>query len=601
MNAGSAGAMDAAVLQQLQAGLDAHRQGDLLNAERLYRAVLVAAPDTLDAYNLLGRLLVQGGRAGEAPPLLRHAIDRAPNQAGLWLSYTEVLLASGDIATAREAADHAHRLAPQDPDVLFTWAEVHRMAADWIAAADGYRKLLALRPGHAGAWLNLATSLQAMGDLPGARQAAERALHYAPQAPECHNNLGNLLAVSGDHAAAMISFDQALKLRPGYAAAMINKGASLRELGRATEAIPLLEQAISISQGHPEAFAALGLLRHNLGDLDAALAAYAQALARRPQDAETHWNFALAALAKGDFTHGWPAHRWRWRKAQPPLPQRAWPWPLLRDGESPAGKHVLVWGEQGLGDRLLFLQYLPALLQAGARITLETDRRLIPLLQRSFPQVEYVAEGEHADPALLTRNFDAHLPLGNLCTGAPPAVAVLKADETRAAALRAQYRGDSADRLIGLSWRSANPGLGAGKSLTPADLASLAALPDSSFICLQYGATEQEHAAFRDIFGVRYIHDPAIDAQNDLVALTDQIAALDATLTVSNVTAHLAGALGRPVQVLAPTGKSLFFYLMAGESGTPWYPSMQISHLRRGEGPETAVRNAITGLESLAK
>lgn len=594
--------MDAAILQQLQAGLEAHRQGDLLNAERLYRAVLVAAPDTLDAYNLLGRLLVQGGRAGEATPLLRHAVDRAPNQAGLWLSYTEVLLASGDIAVAREAAEHAYRLAPQDVDILFAWAEVHRLTSDWSAAADGYRKLLALRPNHAGAWLNLATSLQAMGDLPGARQAAERALQQAPQAPECHNNLGNLLAVSGDHAAALASFEQALKLRPNYPPAMINKGASLRELGRTVEAIPLLEQAIAISQGHPEAFAALALARHTLGDLDAALAAYAQALARRPQDAETHWNFALAALAKGDFANGWPAHRWRWHKAQPPLPQRAWPWPLLKDGESPAGKHLLVWGEQGLGDRLLFLQYLPALLQAGARVTLETDRRLIPLLQRSFPQVDYVGEGgEDADPALLTQRFDAHLPLGNLCSGPPPGIAVLRADETRATRLRDLYRGDSSDRLVGLSWRSANPGLGAGKSLHPADLAPLAALADTRFVCLQYGATEPEHAVFRAIFGARYIHDPAIDTQNDLMALTDQIAALDATLTVSNVTAHLAGALGRPVQVLAPTGKSLFFYLMAGSARTPWYPSMRISHLQRGEGPETALRDAMTGLESLAK
>lgn len=601
MNAGPAGAMDAAVLQQLQAGLEAHRKGDLLNAERLYRAVLVAAPDALDAYNLLGRLLVQGGRAGEAPPLLRHAIDRAPNQAGLWLSYTEVLLASGDLGGAREAAEHAYRLAPQDPDCLFTWAEVHRLASDWIMAADAYRKLLALQPTHAGAWLNLATCLQAMGDLPGARQAAERALQHAPQAPECHNNLGNLLAVSGDHEAALAYFDQALKLRPNYSPAMINKGASLRELGRTDEAIPLLEQAIQLSQGHPEAFAALALARHNLGDLDTALAAYAQALARRPQDAETHWNFALAALAKGDFANGWPAHRWRWRKAQPPLPHRAWPSPLLQDGESPAGKRLLLWGEQGLGDRLLFLQYLPALLKAGAKVTMETDRRLIPLLQRSFPQIDYVAEGEDADPALLTQSFDAHLPLGNLCSGSPPGIAVLKADESRAARLRAQYRGNGGDRLVGLSWRSANPGLGAGKSLTPADLAPLAALPDTRFVCLQYGATEQEHAAFRAIFGARYIHDPAIDTQNDLVALTDQIAALDATLTVSNVTAHLAGALGRPVQVLAPTGKSLFFYLMAGSADTPWYPSMRISHLRRAEGPETALRDAMTGLESLAK
>ena len=104
---GGALKLDPAVLEQLQAGLVAHRRGDLAQAEQLYRAVLATAPETLDAANLLARLLVQVGRAGEAVPLLRHALDRAPNQAGLWLSYTECLLAAGQVVPGREAAETA--------------------------------------------------------------------------------------------------------------------------------------------------------------------------------------------------------------------------------------------------------------------------------------------------------------------------------------------------------------------------------------------------------------------------------------------------------------------------------------------------------------
>jgi tetratricopeptide (TPR) repeat protein len=593
------------VLQNLQAGLEAHRRGDLTTAERLYRLVLQTAPDTLDAYNLLGRLLVQGGRVGDAIPLLRHALDRNPGQSALWISYAEALLTYGAHEAAREAAEKARQLAPKDSDVLYVWAETQRAASAWIAAADGYRRLLAVRPDHAGAWLQLATCLQAMGDLSAAKQAAERALQHAPQAPECHNNLGSLCAASDDHATALPHFERALTLRPNYPAALINKAASLRETGQATDAVPLLQRAITMTNGRPQAhaqaLAGLAQAHHSLGQIDEARQLYRDALARQPNDAETQWNYALASLTAGDFAAGWQAYAWRWRKAAPPLPHRAWPWPIWTENDI-AGKRLLIWGEQGLGDRLMLLQFLPALIEDGAKVTVETDPRLIPLLQRSFAGVDFAAEGAHADAELLQRQFDGHRPLGDLAVTAPPGKPILRADPIRASALAGKYRGDSGDRLIGLSWRSANPTLGAAKSLSIPELAPLAATAGLRFVCLQYGATAEEHAALRSLFGDRYIVDPGIDAKNDLAGLADQIAALDLTVTVSNITAHLAGSLGRPVWLLAPaSGRSLFFYLMAEGEGTPWYPGMRIFRRGHDQGAESQLEAVAKGLELLAK
>lgn len=590
-----------AVLQQLQAGLEAHRLGRLAEAERSYRAVLAAAPDALDAYNLLGRLLVQSGRAGEAAPLLRQAIERAPDQVALWLSYAEALLAGGQIGLAREAAEAVRRLAPQDENALFLWAEAQRFAQAWEMASTGYRQVIELHPEHVAAWLQLATCLQALRDLSGALAAAKQAVSLAPQAPECHNNLGNLLAAHGEHQEALRAFDTALALRPDYPAALVNKATSLREVGQIEQALPLAELAVQRSHGHPDSWAALGQARHMLGQLAPALAAYREALARRPQDAETQWNFALAALAKGDFEAGWPAFAWRWRKAAPPLPRRSWPWPQWQADRATDGRRLLLWGEQGLGDRLLFLQYLPPLASNAAQITLETDRRLIPLLQRSFPQLEFVAEEAEADPFLLAAAFDGHLSLGDLASGDPPGVAYLKPDRNRAARLRARYQSGGRNVLVGLSWRSANPAMGAAKSLEPADLAALADVEGCHFVCLQYGATNEEHAALRALLGDRYIIDPEIDPRTDLDGLAAQIAALDLVVTVSNVTAHLAGALGQQVWVLAPTGKSLFFYLMADGETTPWYPSMRIFRSPVPGHWKVPLQAVAKRLESLAK
>lgn len=584
-------------LQRLQSALEAHRQGRLPEAERGYRAVLAQAPQTLDASNLLGRLLVQTGRASEAVATLRRAVDLAPKQAGLWLSYAEALLGAGQVEQARQAVETARRLSPRDVNVLFLWAETQRIAGAWETAATGFRQALALQPKHAASWLQLATCLRALNDPPGAIAAAEQALSHAPQAPECHNNLGSLLAAKGDHGGAIAAFDQALKLRVDYPAALINKASSLGENGRLDEALPLAERAVQLTQGHADAWACLGQIRHAQGQLDLAQTAYREALSRRPQDPETQWNFALAALARGDFAAGWPAFAWRWRKAEPPLPRRNWPWPRFQNGGSP--KRLLLWGEQGLDDRLLFLQYLPPLLEA-ASVMLETDPRLIPLLRRSFPTLSFTEEKTQADLALMNEAFDAHLPLGDLPQAAPPGQAYLLADAERAAGLRQEYLAGGKVRLIGLSWRSANPAIGAGKSLRPEDLAPLAAILDCRFVCLQYGATEDEHAQFRALFGDRFIVDDRIDAKNDLDALAAQIAALDLVITVSNVTAHLAGALGRPVWTLAPAGKSLFFYLMAAGETTPWYPTMRIFRSPAPGSWRVPVHAVAKRLESLA-
>lgn len=598
--------MQPQLLQHLQAGVEAHRQGNLAAAEQSYRAVLAHAPETLDAINLLGRLLVQTGRPAEAASQLRRALDIAGGQGPLWLSYAEALIAAGDATAAREAAETARRLLPKDADALFLWAETQRIGGAWTAAANGYRQALVLRPQHAAAALQLATCLQAAGDHTGALAAARQALSLAPQAPECHNNLGNLLAAGGDHDAALACFGQALKLRPQYPAATINMVASLRELGRAAEALPLATDAIKASQGQPaplqaDAWHALAQTFDALAESDKALAAFREALSRRPGDPEIQWNYALAALAAGHFADGRAAYAARWRKAEPPLPRRHWPWPRWSPGAAAPAGRLLLWGEQGLGDRLLFLQYLPALLQSGARVTLETDPRLIPLLKRSFPALDFAPEAATADPVLLAQSFDAHLPLGDLPAGPPPGQAWLQADVARAAILRDRYRAGTGERLVGLSWRSANPALGAAKSLRPADLAPLAAVPDCRFVCLQYGVTEGEVSELRSLFGDRLLLDTEIDARNDLDGLAAQITALDLTVTVSNATAHLAGALGRPVWVLAPTGKSRFFYLMGQGESTPWYPSMRIFRPAPAVGPAALPAEVAEAFVSLAK
>jgi Tfp pilus assembly protein PilF len=415
-----------------------------------------------------------------------------------------------------------------------------------------------LTPRDVGAIVNLGAAYQAADQLAEAASCYRRALQIDPNLVQARGNLAAVLMDMGDEDAAEREYRAVLAMAPHFADVHINYGNLVRRRG----------------------------------DLTAAIAHYRRGLACAPSHAMAHTNLGGALLMIEHWSEGWGEFEWRWRLGDNPALRARHRLPLWQ-GDDLKGRHILLWGEQGIGDVVLFASMLPDLLAAGARISLELDPRLIPLFARSFPAIELFAW----DQVPAAASFDCQANLGRLglflrssadrfANTAP----YLAPDPARVAAFRQRYAALGPGPKIGLSWRSASQAYRR-KSLRLEDFAPLfAACPDASFVSLQYGDTAEDIARAAQICSTRIHRDDSFDNWADLDGLAAQIAALDAVVTVSNLNAHLAGATGTPAHVLVT--QNTLWYWPHQKTNTPWYRSVRLYGVAGGRNEAIA---AITG------
>ena len=206
------------------------------------------------------------------------------------------------------------------------------------------------------------------------------------------------------------------------------------------------------------------------------------------------------------------------------------------------------------------------------------DPRLIPLFSRSFPTLKFIGPSE-----VYTQPFDAQIQLGSLgrlyrknqTDLAKVTSPYLHADALVSSQLNTQLK--RGNRLLcGISWNSKNADHGEGKSLNLEALLPVLTTPGVDFVDLQYGDTEEERAALQAKHGVHLYKQADIDNHDDIDGLASLIDACDIVVTVSNTTAHLAAALGKPVIVMLPNDDALFWYWHRNSVTTPWYPTVRL-------------------------
>jgi ADP-heptose:LPS heptosyltransferase len=243
---------------------------------------------------------------------------------------------------------------------------------------------------------------------------------------------------------------------------------------------------------------------------------------------------------------------------------------------------LLVWGEQGIGDVILFASMLPDLAAKGMRLTLEVDPRLVPLFQRSFPSVSVIARTDSVPAG----TFDAQVNIGRLGLFLRPDRAsfarqkpFLTPDPARVAAFKARYAALHRGPKIGIAWRSSSPSYRR-KSIGIEAWAPLLARQDLCFVSLQYGEVAEDLRLAKDKLGAAIIHDTSVDTWGDLDGLAAQIAALDAVVSVSNLNVHIAGALG--VRTHALLTSNALWYWTHNAAVTPWYGSLRLWRQRQG-------------------
>lgn len=399
------------------------------------------------------------------------------------------------------------------------------------------RSVTAALPQRADAWTLLGIVQQRLRQSRAAEAAYRAAIRVQPDYADAWTNLGNLLRERNDRQGALIAFQTAMRCAPGSADPAYNLGVALEHFGQ----------------------------------WDGALIAFQAAAECDPHHANAHWNSALGLLRAGRFEDGFREYEWRFRRNEPApraCAQPAW------DGSPLAGRTLLVWAEQGFGDALQFLRFVPAVAQLGGRVLLEVMDGLQGLASR-IPGVAGVSVRGAEPPA-----FDTHVSLMSLphALGIAPVQAsapYLSARDTLAwqwrDRLAASGHQPGRELAFGLVW-AGNPALRNSRERSPGFdvVRPLLDLPGARCFSLQKGPGCDELAGAS-------LPPSFVDLHREITHFDDTaaiIANLDIVVTCDTAVAHLAGALGKTTFVMLPHTPDWRYGLDPHASA--WYPTMRL-------------------------
>ncbi len=567
--------------------LDAARA--LLDARRLDEAlteverVLGADPQSVDARVLKASILRRQRRLAEAKYLLEEALIVDPQCAEAWLELGTCYRLEDDPFWARFYLRLANAADPGRADVWNELGLVEITLGNFEQAEESLENTVNRNPDLAEGWNNLGMLLGRRHDLENARRHFLRAVYLKPEFYMAACNLGLVNRELERFEDAERELRRALALDPQPSAARLNLAGVLQDTGRVEAALEMLETAHAGAPQDADILTAMSAVALRLGDGAAATRRAEQALGCAPDNADARLALATAQLARGDFAQGWENYEARLASGQGI--QRRFPIARWR-GEDLRGKRIFVYGEQGLGDEIMFAACLPDLLRRGAHCLLDCNARLRPLMREAFPEVEVLEALTRPDSAeVIDVGADLCSPIGSLPRylrrsredfgGGQP---YLKADAQRVAAWRARLDALGDGLKVGIAWRGGLARTGrANRSIALEALRPLLQTDGVRWVSLQHDARAEELTALeaRDAGRVTHWHE-AHEAMTETAAL---IPALDLVVTVCSTVVHLCGALGARALVMTPRGPE-WRYLLEG-SAMPWYASVELIRQRQ--------------------
>ena len=531
---------------QFKRAVKLHQQGDLAMAEFMYRQILREEPDYVEVTYLLGLIANQTGRPTEAVERINKYLDVRPDDAQ---AVSILGLCYFDLEDYANAVTMFARSLEMNPGVIHTMQNLARVQfkiKDFAGARETHENVLAILGQDVEAFIGIGLCNRELGDYEAALAVLEHAIIAEPRRAESHFFYGNVLRDVKDFQGAIDAYGTAITLNPNYLEAYANCASTLKDLGLISEAIAFYDSALMIDPTH----------------------------------AESNYNRALLLLSELRLEDGWRMYD---RRLDSEVcvrkflgGQRIQLAPEWDGRRKP--KALLVMGEQGLGDQIFFAGMLPDLAKQvpGALVCVES--RLIPLLQRSIPALTFIGTEE-----LHSCKFDAQIYLGSLGKIYRSDIDSLSKIESpylysekgHRNKLRAKLKRHG-KYLCGISWSSKNAMYGDDKSLSLEALRPVLQIPGFDYVNLQYGDTSEERTKAEAQHGISLQHVEEIDNLANVDGLASLIDACDIVISVSNTTAHLAAALGKPVIVLLPNNDALFWYWYRDSSSTPWYPTARM-------------------------
>ena len=591
-------------------GTALRNQGEFARANECYQRAIQLSPDRAEGHANLGACLFDQGHVAEAVACCERAIEldselaaahynlgnalqvqRRFTDAGKCYetalridpNYGQAHANLGALRFAENQLDAAHRhyvkaleLLPKSADVHNNLGAVKHQQGDVTAAIALYQTAIGLKPKYVDAIANLAEAFIDQGEHAEAIACYKTLRDLEPDAPEVHNNLGVAMQLERRLVEAVLAHERALELQPLYAEAFTNLGTALRDLNELSRAEAAYREAIRLQNDLVEAHVGLANVLEDSQRFEDALVSYDDAIEIAPDDPEARFARSLALLRRGDFANGWREYDWRWKTKAFHMPDFAAP---LWKGEPLCDRMILIHAEQGLGDTIQFMRYLPLVQAAGGNVIFAVDSRLRRLMANASGVDRLAMLGDELP------RFDLHAPLLSLprifetmLDNIPAAEPYLYADE--------QLVSDWRDRLsavlnpvrglrVGVCWQgNSDHRRDRARSIPFEFIQHLANVSDLTLVSLQRRAAEStppDEAAESRILDFGDSLDQHAGPFMDTAAIMMN---LDLVVSCDTAIAHLAGALGVPVWLALDHAAD--WRWMRERDDSPWYPAMRL-------------------------
>ena len=561
--------------------------------------------------------LYQAGRLAEAGTLCQQVLLWQPQHLAALNLLGVIAARSNLLEQAVEFFATAIRVDRNSPETHNNLGNARLALRQYPEAVASYNKAIALKRDYADAYRNRGHALRALQKHAEALASYGKSLEVDPRSAPAHYSKGNVFSDLGQHSTAIACYDAAIALKRDYPEAWHNRGKALCELGQyeaaiasfdaiAAHAVNLADvccdrgfalqqlaqldaaldhynRAISIQPAHVQAYTNRGVVLQQLNQADAALASHERAIALEPDFVAAYLNRGYTRLLVGDYANGWADHEYRLKSPARSLNalRRDFRQPRWDGSESIAGKTILLYAEQGLGDTLQFCRYVKLVAERGARVILEVQDPLHSLLAGLEGCDRVLTQGA-APP-----EFDCHCSLMSLPFAFKTTLATIPAQTPYLRSDAAKVRdwrektGARHRRRIGLVWsggfRPDHPELWPVNGRRNLPLKKLARLyrPDVEFYSLQKG--QPAEAELADLTSDEWGGPKPLDYTELLHDFSDTAAFienLDLIIAVDTSTAHLAAALGKPVWLL--NRFDTCWRWLQHRTDSPWYPTIRL-------------------------
>jgi len=489
-------------------------------------------PDAFIVWNILGASATQIGMLDQAITAFQKVISLKPDYAEAYSNMGNALRGQGKLKQSIEAYKKSISLKPNYAEAYNNMGNALIEQAMLDEAIIAFQKAISLKPDYAEAYTNMGNAFKEQDKLDEAITVFQKVISLNPNYAEAYSNMGVALQEQFKLEDSIEAFNKSISLKPDYAEAYSNMGVTLQEQFKLDEAIDAYNKSISLKPDYAETYSNMGRVLHDQGKLDEAIEAFNTSISLKPDYAEAHQNLSLALLNSGRLKEGLDEYEWRWKNIKFLRQQRHFLQPLWDGKKNLNGKTILLWCEQGIGDTLNWSSCLSLVTSQAKHCILECQEKLVPLLERSFPNVEVKPKNRSLDTK--RDDFDFHLPMGSLykhfiqeITQNAKAAAYLVPDPVRVNFWRKRLNSIGKGPYIGISWKSSVVSPYRLQHYPPiSEWSQILTIPDVTFINLQYIDFANDLTKIQDELGVTVHNFDDLDLYNNI----DDVVALSAAL-----------------------------------------------------------------------